>query len=157
MTGHTTERCYKLHGYPPGHKLHKPKSNGATVNQVIGQIDNDATEDVEGTISLTKGQYQDLLALLKTKDPLTASHSANHIQTLKHSHPPAMSGISQCLSALNTHHPSHIPWIIDMGAIDHMVCSTFFFTFDVNAIPYSVKMPNGEVASVTHIGTVQII
>ncbi|GAB4848580.1 hypothetical protein Ancab_040146 [Ancistrocladus abbreviatus] len=28
MTGHTMEKCYKLHGYPPGHKLYKGKNQG---------------------------------------------------------------------------------------------------------------------------------
>jgi len=33
MTGHTVQRCYKIHGYPPGHKLHKGKRLAASVSQ----------------------------------------------------------------------------------------------------------------------------
>jgi len=29
MTGHTIQRCYKIHGYPPGHKLYKGRKVAA--------------------------------------------------------------------------------------------------------------------------------
>ena len=45
-------------------------------------------------------------------------------------------------------------WVIDIGAIDHLVCFVHLLT-TVTAITQSmVQLPNGEMASVTHIGTV---
>ena len=45
-------------------------------------------------------------------------------------------------------------WVIDTGAIDHLVCFVHLLT-TVTAITQSmVQLPNGEMASVTHIGTV---
>jgi hypothetical protein len=47
-------------------------------------------------------------------------------------------------------------WIIDTGATDHMVCSLSFFTTIIATISKFVKLPNGQLALVTHIGTVRI-
>jgi hypothetical protein len=48
------------------------------------------------------------------------------------------------------------PWIIDTGATDHMVCSISLFTTITAIVLTSVKLPNGDLVSVTHIGTIQI-
>ena len=32
MAGHSTQRCYKIHGYPPGHKLYKGRKVAATAH-----------------------------------------------------------------------------------------------------------------------------
>lgn len=42
--GHTIEKCYKIHGYPPGYK-HKSKPQSTAVNQVTTQIDQADTSD----------------------------------------------------------------------------------------------------------------
>ena len=45
-------------------------------------------------------------------------------------------------------------WVIDTGATDHIVCSVQLST-TITAITQSmVQLPNGEIASVTHIGIV---
>ena len=31
LTGHTAKKCYKLHGYPPGHRLYRGKRVAASV------------------------------------------------------------------------------------------------------------------------------
>ncbi|KAF5471497.1 hypothetical protein F2P56_008285 [Juglans regia] len=72
MTGHTIERCYKLHGYPPNHKFHKSRANATSLGT-------SAEVSSESSMTLTKEQYQDLIALLHSKD---SSPSANHIQTV---------------------------------------------------------------------------
>ncbi|KAF5469085.1 hypothetical protein F2P56_013181 [Juglans regia] len=142
MTGHVVDHCYKLHGYPPGHKLHKPKANVAALGTSIVTS--------EPSLSLTKEQYQDLIALLHSKD---SSPSANKIQTVISSNPHSspVAGISLCLSTSY----SMTPWIIDTGAIDHMICHPSLFKTITSSISQSVKLPNGELATVTHIGTVQ--
>ena len=47
-------------------------------------------------------------------------------------------------------------WILDNGAIDHMVHSLQFFTSITSIVHISVKLPNGDMAKVTHIGTVKL-
>jgi hypothetical protein len=47
-------------------------------------------------------------------------------------------------------------WIIDTGATDHMINSISLFTSITANISTKVKLPNGQFALVTHIGTVKI-
>ncbi|KAA8532313.1 hypothetical protein F0562_032346 [Nyssa sinensis] len=142
MTGHTAERCYKLHGYPPGHKYHKPRLNAVSMEAPSSATNNDPN------MVLTKEQYQELIALLHNKNS-TASLSANQLQTVHPTQHPISSaaGISLCLSSFSSK-----PWIIDTGATDHMICSPSFFTTVTSSMSNFVKLPNGEVATVTHIG-----
>jgi hypothetical protein len=82
-----------------------------------------------------------------------------------------MSGnfISSCL--LNTKHfvfyssqSFHTPsiphhknsWIIDTGVTDHMVGSITFFTSIIVVVSSYVKLINGQIVLVTHIGTVKL-
>jgi hypothetical protein len=71
---------------------------------------------------------------------------------------PSMSGIATCLSS-STHKVfdiTNVPWIIDTGATDHMICSTVFFTQITATVSYNVKLPNGQEIPVTHIDTVKL-
>ena len=65
--GHVVDKCYKLHGYPPGYKFKSAKGQASTTlppfaNNVIASED-DASEGV----SLIKSKYQQLLGLLNSK------------------------------------------------------------------------------------------
>ncbi|KAA8515365.1 hypothetical protein F0562_018405 [Nyssa sinensis] len=66
--GHTTARCYKLHGYPPGHRLHQPPS----ANQVSGTDIPTATPQ----LPFTKEQCEQLLGLLNIS---SSQPMANHV------------------------------------------------------------------------------
>ena len=48
-------------------------------------------------------------------------------------------------------------WVIDTGATDHMVHSIACFTTITATLNTYVNLPNGEVASVTHVGIVKIL
>jgi hypothetical protein len=48
------------------------------------------------------------------------------------------------------------PWIIDTGATDHMINCPSLFTTIIAMVSTYVKLPNGFVVLVTHIGTVVI-
>ena len=55
--------------------------------------------------------------------------------------------------------PSNITsndWIINSGAIDHMVHSITLLTKVTSIAHISIKLPNGEFVFVTHIGQVQL-
>ena len=54
----------------------------------------------------------------------------------------------------STSHLASIDWILDSRAIDHMVHSLQFFTSIISIVQISVRLPNGEMAKVTHIGIV---
>ena len=63
--GHTVERCYKLHGYPPGYnKSNKPKDAVANQVQSSEGVPN-STDDAHTLLpQLNAAQYQQLLNLL---------------------------------------------------------------------------------------------
>ena len=44
----------------------------------------------------------------------------------------------------------------DSGATDHMVHSLQFFTSVISIVQISIRLPNGEMAKVTHIGITQL-
>jgi hypothetical protein len=78
IVGHTVEKCYRVHGYPPGFKFTKNKGHSPSANTV---------QDYEGPsiphLSITQEQCQLLLALLKSPpsdSPPTAHQvgSSNH-------------------------------------------------------------------------------
>jgi len=51
MSGHIMQRCYKIHGYPPGHRLHKGKRLVASVTQA-----QDSSSWLEDTHHTTNNQ-----------------------------------------------------------------------------------------------------
>lgn len=64
--GHTIDKCYKLHGFPPGFKFIKPKPSYIAENQDRGEL----TQQQEKTRSylcstVTPAQCAQLLNLLK--------------------------------------------------------------------------------------------
>ena len=82
MTGHTVEKCYKLHGYPLGYKP-KGKSN-ANANQVsskpIANVENFPVAMIQCPIS--KAQCEQLLAFLNIGGNLGDGHHATTVSTV---------------------------------------------------------------------------
>ncbi|XP_031271963.1 uncharacterized protein LOC116130354 [Pistacia vera] len=145
MSDHVAEKCYKLHIYPPGHKLfNKAKSSLVFANSTSTEPD----EDSSATVAFIKDQYHQFLNLLQHKEhPLMPSPSTNSSKTTFHPHAnsattPTMSGIlaSYPLSLSVSSQHSHTPWIIDMCATDHMVYITSLLTTNTHNVSYSVKM-----------------
>ncbi|KAL0416774.1 UNVERIFIED_CONTAM: hypothetical protein Slati_3509300 [Sesamum latifolium] len=97
MEGHVIEKCYKLNGYPPGHKLYGKNKGGTTfANQSTSQVGIDFEEDGESNFSITQAQYQELMSLLKNKEPM-ASPSANQVHALPSSNSKASTMSGPCL------------------------------------------------------------
>jgi len=129
------------------------------------------------SLSFTQTQCEQLLALLKPSNPdnhasalQVGSNSVNQDNIFS-----TMSGIhnfssnsfdfshsvfsvihSQIFQVASSHSHDHNPWIIDTSATDHMVGSISFLTTITIVVSTQVKLPNGQFAAVTHIGTVQI-
>ena len=147
-TGHTVDKCYKLHGFPPGFKF---KNKPAMAHQVSS--------------AFTPKQCQQLLALFG------ASNSSLAI-TPHATGSPMASTTCSCTSAnlamagmdfshsvfatqvVNRRAYGGNTWVLDIGATDHFVCSVDLLT-SITAIRQSlVQLPNRESTQVTHIGTV---
>lgn len=63
LTGHTVDKCYKLHGYPPGYKFTKKIVPSAQL--VIQLQENDCEHSSLPQVPFTTEQCHQLLALLK--------------------------------------------------------------------------------------------
>ncbi|XP_062162137.1 uncharacterized protein LOC133869196 [Alnus glutinosa] len=61
LLGHTMEKCYKLHGYPPGYKFNKNKPNTISANEVQ-EVDQPLQIP---QLSISQEQIQQLLSLFK--------------------------------------------------------------------------------------------
>jgi len=62
-TGHTKDRCYKLHGYPSNSRLSKGRSSGSTANVYSSEEDMNRNEVPDESrkqmpVNLSKGQYE---------------------------------------------------------------------------------------------------
>uniref|UniRef100_A0A803PE73 CCHC-type domain-containing protein n=1 Tax=Cannabis sativa TaxID=3483 RepID=A0A803PE73_CANSA len=124
MPGHIVAKCYKLHGYPPGHKFYGKNSNKSRNNQLgkpcgnfsglqerqssgeVGQSGQCNVPDQDLIQSITN-QYQQLMNLLSQKSQEPPKTSPNPNQPM----------VSQ-FSGKNF--PIlHNRWIIDTGATHH--------------------------------------
>ena len=174
ITGHTVDKCYKLHGYPPGYKF-KAKIHSAHQSSAV-------VEDPH--LPFTQAQCQQLLSMLSSQASLASLQSSQHpvnnqvvsqesAGTSSTPHQAAsaishfMSGISSfshtvpkhsifSVQHVNKTRFSHSTWILDTGATDHMVHSLRKFTSITSSINTYIHLPNGEKVLATHIGTVQV-
>ncbi|CAM8984340.1 unnamed protein product [Rhodiola kirilowii] len=154
MSGHTKEFCYKLVGYPPGHKLHKSNmkntSKGYDHAKSANMASCDSSSGGEKTESsnanqlpqFSNSQLHQLLALLK-KTECHEQEGTNH-----------MAGICLISKTLDSR---SLDWVIDSGATDH-----FTYNLDLLDDVYkvstacSVLLPNGETSRVKYAGKVAL-
>ena len=138
--GHFVEKCYQLHGYPPGHPKARTGSifnrhkNTSGANQVSDGANKDDGKSVVTGIS--EAQLQQLLSLLNDKDEGTSSQE--NIAVAK----PGLSKISS----------PH--WIIDSSATDHISSSPKLFLHEDKNISLSpVLLLGGEKANIVAKGS----
>nr|XP_023887900.1 uncharacterized protein LOC112000030 [Quercus suber] len=181
--GHVMEKCFKLHGFPPGFK---PKGKNFMVNQVNIQEACTENDHTSATFPFTQEQCQQFFTMLGTQMQaahLTSSgnetqfnlgnketHMASNVIRPTLAVPSSsnatdtftMAGNSTCLdlrhsvfSAQITHRTAFCGniWVIDTRATDHIVYSVHLLT-NFTAIDCVVALPNGETALVTHIGSI---
>jgi len=165
ISGHTAEKCYRLHGFPSGFKFTKGKAaEDLSANQVS---DFSGTQEVS-SLPFTSEQYQKIMALITPNSEISSANQVGQSQKLIAN----MSGnsffmphfiphfIHSVFSSVSTFHKAstskNCPWILYTGATDHMVCSTSYFTTIIAFVSNLVRLPNGNFATVTHIGTVKV-
>ena len=160
VSGHMVEKCYKLHGYPPSHKLYKGRVASSFANQVVLSTSPNKEEVSEEKMVFTKEQYHHLMSLIQPQSLLTATPTANptSFNSKISATPSKMSGkiIFNSNISADFLKPNSVPWIIDSGATDHMVCSQSFFTSDITKVSYRVSLPNDTFVSATHLGNIQL-
>ncbi|XP_019190647.1 PREDICTED: uncharacterized protein LOC109185128 [Ipomoea nil] len=155
--GHTIEKCYKKHGFPPGwipgyksKDKQAQETQPASVNQV-------------GDVGLTAEQFQRLVSLLQSQSQ--GGHSSNNAVTLSNT---GINSDSRKVAEkhnegkfifnphINTVLNSLDVWILDSGATDHITSSLDYFESHYAVHGVSVRLPNGETVDVTHIGNIKL-
>ena len=111
--------------------------------------------------AFTLDQYQQLLSLIGVHQPSTVqeSHMANAISLASN----VVAGIVSCsphsvfsAKVVNRKAFGIETWVMDTGAIDHIVCFKHLLT-SFTAISHTVvELPNGEAVLVTHVGTIKL-
>ncbi|KAK0591293.1 hypothetical protein LWI29_038100 [Acer saccharum] len=156
ITGHTKDKCYKLHGFPPGFKFRngngRSSSNASAQSNFkpsINQTSSDVIEVVPSQFTpsnavtgLSSDQCQQLIALLSSQ-----LHTSSSVD----SHP-----VVSNFTVIGSSIPS-TTWIIDSGATHH-VCHdlSLFSSFDIDFSGSSVQLPNGHMVAISKIGTVSL-
>ncbi|XP_019171419.1 PREDICTED: uncharacterized protein LOC109166975 [Ipomoea nil] len=151
MSGHTVEKCFKKHGYPPGwipgYKSRNRQSQDAQ-NNAVNQI---------GDIGLSAEQFQRLVSLLHGQNQEKPA-SSNAAITMNNYEKKSGSNEGMFISDphINNVISSSAIWILDSGATDHITCSLDYFERYHRVCGVSVKLPNGGIVSVTHIGDIRL-
>ena len=142
ISGHSVERCFKIHGYTPNFKFKDKKVTvAATLNQSVSNTDH----STDSSPPISMAQYQQLMALLNKPNSTTAAETQDH----------AMLAGKLCLLANN---PSQNGWLIDSGATDH-ICSdlSVFLTYKPVTTPNEfILIPDGRQVPIAHTGSVKI-
>lgn len=159
--GHTVDKCYRLHGYAPGHRKYKQKSGDDKfrVNQTRSSLSNDTgllnctqsdkTSSDMGYL-LSSEQCKQLIAFMSSK----LQHGYRTISETQQAEPyvSCFSGtisVSQkSTSILDT------DWVLDTGATHHICSSLSLFHF-YKPTHSAVTLPNNSVTQ-TFIGFVQL-
>ncbi|XP_074323025.1 uncharacterized protein LOC141659974 [Apium graveolens] len=156
IPGHSIEKCFKIHGYPPGFQAKDDKKVAAFSHQTTDAHPNDQqTVDMQNQDShaVIQAQYNHLLSLLQQKN-IDSQNEVNGAGS---------SGMSSSRHALLTGKMCflssfHNEWIVDSGSTDH-ICPNIeqFQSYEVlKATDSFITVPDGRKVKVLHIGTVKL-
>ena len=156
---------------PPGYKF-KNKGSQATsfANNVVA-----ADASLDESVNLTCSEYQQLLSLLNshshfgTQAPPGGGSDTHQVANIITQPTIALQGhevsgiwsapsldYSVFSSSAVTTQISSSDWILDSGATNHMIHSIHFFTSITSIVHISIRLLNGDMAKVSHIGIVQV-
>lgn len=146
VRGHTIQRCYKIHGYPPHFKTdRKVAANVFVDDTTIGsnEISQEQRSEINKIEGFTEAQYNQLLQLLnrnkneETQSNIKAAHVTGKI----------------CLAS-----SSNGNWIIDSGATDH-ICYDLTLFSNIKSVPGNsshIIIPNGKQVLVSKMGDIKV-
>ncbi|CAM8961061.1 unnamed protein product [Rhodiola kirilowii] len=157
FNGHTKEHCYKLNGYPPGHRLYKGKNQNKSANNVTLNAAEATQKSVVGTNSqaavssstissnsFTTEQVNQIWNMIKQQQQGTTETVEGQCH---------MAGIcSLVLHSLVKH-----SWIVDSGATDHFICDKSLLK-NVYELPKKchISLPDGNTIVVSSAGTYEL-
>ncbi|XP_075515853.1 uncharacterized protein LOC142550661 [Primulina tabacum] len=129
LDGHTVDRCFYIHEFPPGHRYHgknvKPKGKKNMKPPSISNVE---------AKQFTAKEYDQIMMLLRKEngnnEPLINTSGNNSIS-------------------------SHNVWILDSGASDHVSKNRPGGNESVAKYP-TVQLPNGGYAQIKSVGTMNL-
>lgn len=158
--GHVIDRCYKLHGYPPGYKPKQkpgsrnytgfnPHSNNNVANQISCSVSNQSQGNTGNFMqTLNHDQCQQLMSMLSTH--LTTSKMDDEVANVDHVSGTILSvSINQVLNS-----PRH--WVLDSGATSHVCFNrACFHTLKAVQDAY-ITLPNHAMIRVNFVGHIKL-
>uniref|UniRef100_A0A1J3EFZ9 Retrovirus-related Pol polyprotein from transposon TNT 1-94 n=1 Tax=Noccaea caerulescens TaxID=107243 RepID=A0A1J3EFZ9_NOCCA len=174
FSGHTVDKCYKVHGYPPGFK-HKQKfqperaqpDKRTTSRPMVAQVSAvDTTQHDNGSEivqNLTKDQIAGVIAYFNSQLQ-TSSDSHNGQSSMSGGTITALPGMAFSSSTLcfvgilqaTKNALSIKSWIIDSGATHHVARDKNLFVSFSDSLQSSVTLPTGLGVAIAGIGTVKL-
>ncbi|KAJ9555731.1 hypothetical protein OSB04_010345 [Centaurea solstitialis] len=133
IQGHTMEKCYKIHGYPPGYKTNNKYAPRNAVSNLVQEM--------------SPAECERLMAILSNR--MTDVNAATNEQVFQ------VQGIYHALSFQMRKLPSTF-WILDSGASKHICCDRRLFLKIHHIQDSNVRLPNGVLIPVSGIGNVRI-
>ncbi|RVW31674.1 Retrovirus-related Pol polyprotein from transposon RE2 [Vitis vinifera] len=161
ILGHTVDRCYKIHGYPPGFR-NRPnfKPNGSRPNQMLpNSLHTNQLTLIDGSTAsaspppLTHDQHNQLLALLSLHSSSGSSTSFGDSNPLQQSIS-NFTGILSLSPSSSTLNPSI--WILDSGATHHVCTNSSMFHSIHSFSSNTVTLPTSTKIPITKIGTIHL-
>ncbi|KAL4290467.1 hypothetical protein GQ457_14G000950 [Hibiscus cannabinus] len=146
LIGHTKEKCYKLHGYPPGYVSKARQSHATHLNAASGAVDSSVSHD-----SLSVSQCQQLIAMLTTQ--LQAASSADLPSSSINL---IMQGKILSYVNLFSSFDSKRYWIIDSGASRHVCAFKESFDSLCSIQGGSIMLPDNSTVMVEYSGTIRL-
>lgn len=162
MPGHLKEKCFKLVGYPPGHRFAKGRN---VVANVVGQSSDVNQSSVMKSLSnLTIPPYQCKQVLEMLVPQLKWQiNNIPRAQTQSQSQDAPTTGYSvlDAFAFSGNYSCSKTKigaakWIMDTGASEHIVCSIWHLISIFRKVKAPVILPNGDTIEATNVGTVRL-
>jgi len=153
VAGRTIQRCYKIHGYPSGHKLYRGRKMAATVvhNDSAAGFTQELSSSKASTTApaLTSEQYSQLIQLLSKH----CSDRDSSTRTGEMGAANFLAGKKYCLFTTHTHKAS----ILNSGASDHITPDlSLFHNVSSTQTPCCITMPNGKQAQIKNTGSMHL-
>ncbi|XP_019171426.1 PREDICTED: uncharacterized protein LOC109166981 [Ipomoea nil] len=148
MIGHTIDKCYKKHGYPPGWV---PGFESKAKQHGTASVVNNVTD-----LGVTSDQFQKLMAAIQNRmrQP-SSSGTAASISLIPKFNEDNIEGKSS-IPFVNSLSLCNSTWIVDSGATNHITCS--LETFDEYYVVErdEVSLPTGELVAIKHKGNIRL-
>ncbi|XP_019181692.1 PREDICTED: uncharacterized protein LOC109176758 [Ipomoea nil] len=158
-TGHTQDKCYKKHGYPPGWKP-KSRSQGA-INQTQGPP---AVQQSNTGGTFTQDDFRNFMEFIQMKKSASTASGKDCLMSSPIEQPSqalantvSTDFISEgIIPSINSVSCDKFGWIVDSGATHHIVCDLKLLSTQERVHNLHVKLPNGQQAAITYTGSVYL-